>query len=89
MYWIFGYFTFINLISVIICCYDKSMAIKNKRRISEKALLNLSLLGGSIAMYITMCLIRHKTKHTKFMVGLPIIIAIQTAIIIIILINVG
>ena len=44
------------------------------------ALLLLSALGGSLAMYITMLLIRHKTKHIKFMLGIPIIMVFQAVL---------
>lgn len=64
----------INVISVIICIADKIKAKKHKRRISEKTLFLLSFLGGALFMYITMRLIRHKTLHKKFMIGLPVII---------------
>ena len=74
------YLIAISVFSVGLCCYDKMAAKHRKQRISEKALLTVSLLGGAAAMYITMCIIRHKTKHNKFMVGLPIIILVQTAI---------
>lgn len=40
-------------------------------------LLLFSALGGSLAMFITMLLIRHKTNHMKFMLGIPLIIVIQ------------
>ena len=49
-------------------------------RTPEKTLLILSALGGSVAMLITMLLIRHKTKHVKFMLGIPIIIILQVAL---------
>ena len=87
MYIAFGYFIFISLISIFVCVKDKLSAIKGNKRISEKTLLNLSVLGGALVMYVTMRLIRHKTKHAKFMVGLPIIIILQILIIIIILKN--
>ena len=74
------YLLAISLFSVGLCCYDKMAAKYKKLRISEKALLTVSLLGGAAAMYIAMCIIRHKTKHNKFMVGLPIIILVQMAI---------
>lgn len=64
----------INVISVIICIADKIKAKKHKRRISEKTLFLLSFLGGALFMYITMRLIRHKTLHKNFMIGLPAII---------------
>ena len=70
------YLAVISLISIIVCFYDKKISKKNKveLRIPEKTLLILSALGGSVAMLITMLLIRHKTKHFKFMVGIPVII---------------
>ena len=77
------YLAAISLISIIVCFYDKKISKKNKveLRIPEKTLLVLSALGGSLAMLATMLLIRHKTKHFKFMVGIPIIIVAQIAII--------
>ena len=74
------YFGLINLISAMVCIYDKFAAIKGRRRISEKALFLLSTLGGSPFMFITMKLIRHKTKHKRFMLGLPLIMLLQTAL---------
>ena len=71
----------ISLISIIVCCYDKIAAKHNpKHRTRESTLLWLSALGGSVAMYCTMQLIRHKTKNLKFMIGIPLIIIVQIAI---------
>ncbi len=75
------YVAIISIVSIIICFYDKKIS-KKKRvelRIPEKTLLILSAAGGSVAMFITMLLIRHKTKHFKFMFGIPVIIVIQAA----------
>lgn len=47
---------------------------------SEKTLFALSVAGGALGMYAAMCLVRHKTKHKRFMIGLPIIILIQSVI---------
>lgn len=59
------------------------MASKTKkRRISENALLLIGLLGGSAAMYITMKLIHHKTRHSIFMVGLPFIFIVEMILLI-------
>lgn len=76
------YLAVISLISVAVCIYDKKISRKNKveLRVPEKTLLFLSLIGGSVAMFVTMMLIRHKTKHVKFMVGIPLIIIAQIAI---------
>lgn len=75
-----AYLAVISVISIIVCIYDK-FASKHltKHRTREATLLILSALGGSVAMFITMLLIRHKTKHVKFMLGIPLIMIIQAA----------
>ena len=77
------YIAVISVFSVIMCVYDKVISKKNRveLRVSEKALLILSALGGSVAMLLTMLLIRHKTKHIKFMLGIPLIIVAQAVIV--------
>ena len=77
------YFICINLISVAVCITDKRKAIKGSRRVSEKTLFALCFLGGSVGMYLTMKAIRHKTLHKRFMIGIPLIIFFQIAIVII------
>ncbi|MBE6727154.1 MAG: DUF1294 domain-containing protein [Ruminococcaceae bacterium] len=78
VYWIiFIFICFINLISVIICILDKHRAVKKGRRIRERTLILLCIFGGSPFMYATMIFIRHKTRHIKFMLGIPLIFAIQ------------
>ena len=72
-YILIGYFVLINLIAVIITCYDKSASKRHKRRIREKTLMRVSAFGGFPLMFLTMKLIRHKTLHKKFMIGLPVI----------------
>jgi len=71
------YLIFINLLSVVICCYDKIKARKNGRRISERTLLLLSAFGGALFMLFTMQIIRHKINKPKFMLGIPLFLAIQ------------
>ena len=76
-----GYLIAISLISITVCIYDK-FASKHitKHRTREATLLLLSALGGSVAMLATMLIIRHKTKHVKFMLGIPVIILLQAAV---------
>jgi len=78
-----AYIVAISIISIIVCCYDK-IAAKHmtKHRTRESTLLLLSALGGSVAMLATMLIIRHKTKHVKFMLGIPLIILLQAAAVI-------
>lgn len=77
-----AYIAVISLISIVVCIYDK-IAAKHmqKHRTRERTLLLLSALGGSVAMLITMLIIRHKTKHMKFMVGIPLMIAAQAVLV--------
>ena len=76
------YFVIIGIIAVIMTVHDKSAAKKNKFRVPEARLMLTGFLGGALPMYITMKIIRHKTKHKKFMIGLPAEIILQIAIII-------
>lgn len=77
-----AYFGFISLLTAVITIIDKINAKNGSRRVPEDFLLTLALLGGSVAEYIVMKLIRHKTRHKKFMAGLPVLIVIQIAIIV-------
>ena len=67
----------VSVITAAVTVADKIKAKKGSRRVPEKTLILLALLGGSVAEYFTMRLIRHKTLHKKFMVGLPLIIILQ------------
>ena len=73
------YLAVISLVTAVVTIYDKLAAKRNAWRIPEKTLLLLAIAGGSAAEYFVMLVIRHKTKHNKFMVGLPAILIIQLA----------
>ena len=91
-----GYFVLISIVAVAVTVKDKAIAKRNEplverygknskrleRRIPERTLLIISALGGSIAMLLTMKKIRHKTSKTKFMIGIPVSIFLQAAVII-------
>jgi len=80
MTYIVLYLATISLLAIILTAHDKRAAQQRKWRVRESTLLLIAALGGSVAMLLTMRLIRHKTKHTKFMVGIPVIIALQIAL---------
>ena len=74
------YFAAISLVALFVTVYDKWAAKKRpKHRTPERTLLIISALGGSVFMYLTMKVIRHKTQHKKFMIGIPVIIFLQLA----------
>lgn len=76
-------FAVMSPLAVIVTVKDKLAAKKRQRRVPERALLLIGALGGSLAMLITMLIIRHKTRKPKFMVGLPVILAVHIILIIV------
>jgi len=80
MLYIAIYLAAISLLAVILTVRDKRAARKSKWRVRESTLLLIAALGGSVAMLLTMQGIRHKTKHKKFMLGIPVIIVLQVAL---------
>lgn len=71
------WFVIISLVTAAVTAADKMFAKKKMRRIPEATLFSLAILGGATAEYITMKLVRHKTRHKSFMLGLPAIIILQ------------
>ena len=72
----------ISLLSLFLTVYDKVAATKRPRhRIREKTLLIVGFLGGATAMWLTMLLIRHKTRKPKFMILLPLFILLHFVLI--------
>lgn len=74
MNFLLGYVLFINLFSLFIMYVDKNNARKHRWRVSESSLLGLGFLGGSIGLLTGMYVLRHKTKHSKFTLGIPMIL---------------
>lgn len=72
-----AYLLIISVLTSVVTVADKFKAKKGSFRIPEKSLFILAFLGGSAAEYITMRLIRHKTLHKSFMIGLPVIMLFQ------------
>lgn len=56
---------------------DKFFAQKHMWRISELTLFFIAAVGGSLGSWVGMYLFRHKTKHYKFVIGIPVIILCQ------------
>ncbi len=76
---LYVYIAAISLFAVIQTIFDKRRAVRGGWRVKESSLLLTAVLGGSVAMLLTMLLIRHKTRKKKFMLGIPVIIILQIA----------
>ena len=85
MKYLFIYLIIISIIAVIVTIHDKYAAVKGRWRVKENTLLLISALGGAPAMYLTMLLIRHKTRKLKFMLGIPLILIAELAILFLVL----
>ncbi len=76
------YLLIINTAAAIAAIIDKRRAVRCQWRVPERTLLLLGLFGGALGEFITMRLIRHKTKHMKFMILLPLFIVLHIAVIV-------
>lgn len=70
----------VNLISFGQMYSDKRRARRNQWRIPERALFLTAWLGGSVGAILGMRLFHHKTKHRKFVFGMPAILILQLAV---------
>lgn len=71
-----------GFIAAVLTVYDKIAAKAGRHRIPEATLILIGVLGGALFEFIVMQLIRHKTRKPKFMLGLPIIILLQAALLV-------
>ena len=74
------YLIIINLIAFALYGTDKSKAKRGKWRISEKTLIGIALIGGSVGAFLGMHAFRHKTRHWYFQYGLPAIFLAQVVL---------
>lgn len=71
------YLIIINIIAFLLMYIDKVKAIKHEWRIKESTLMGFAIFGGSVGGFLGMKIFRHKTKHPKFYIGIPIILIVQ------------
>lgn len=78
-FWVFfvGYALIVNLVAFAMYAFDKRSAIARRWRTPESHLICVALLGGSVGAFIAMQLFRHKTKHLKFTVTVPLLMVVQ------------
>ena len=77
LYW---YLLVINILAFVCYGLDKHKSKRKARRISERWLLLLALIGGSIGAWLGMLVWRHKTKHAMFSIGVPVMLLLQAAL---------
>lgn len=71
------YLCTVNALAILFCMYDKLAASRGYRRVPERTLFGWALLGGGLGLYGCMLLVRHKTKHMWFVMGVPALVVLQ------------
>lgn len=71
------YLVFINLLGFVTMYVDKKRAKTHEWRVPEGRIFLIASLFGSIGVLGGMRMFRHKTKHKKFVYGIPLILALQ------------
>lgn len=74
---LFIYLTVINAAGFLFMHSDKRRARKNCWRVPERTLMTLAAAGGSAGVLAGMYVFHHKTRHRKFTIGVPLLLAIQ------------
>ena len=77
LYTIGGYWILVNLLAFVLYGVDKLRSKQADRRIPERTLLLLPYLGGSVGALLGMWIFRHKTKHLKFRILVPLALLLQ------------
>ena len=81
------YLILINALALVLMLTDKQKARRGSWRIPEATLMGVATLGGTLGAIAGMYLFRHKTRHLKFRLGLPLIGMAQIGLIIFLLIK--
>ena len=79
------YLLIINAAGFLLMLVDKWKAKKNRWRVRESTLLLVAALGGSVGSLAGMYLFRHKTRHLKFTLGIPLILAAQCFVVVLVM----
>ena len=77
MKYVLLYLFLVNAAGLLFMLADKHRARKKQWRIPEAALMGIAAMGGSICALLGMYAFRHKTRHPKFYIGIPVLLVIQ------------
>ena len=66
------YLLLVNLMAFVMYGIDKKRAMQKRSRIPERTLLWMARLGGGVGSWLGIKLFRHKTKHTRFRILVPL-----------------
>lgn len=78
--WIIWALIAVNLVTFLLYGWDKLCARKGRWRVPEKILLGFAFFGGSAGALLGMRAFRHKTKHRKFTILVPLFLVLHIAL---------
>lgn len=70
----------INSVSFVLMAIDKKRAQRKAYRIPEKTLLTWCACFGGLGGFLAMHVYRHKTRHEKFTLTIPVMLVLQVAL---------
>jgi len=70
-----------NILVFFLYGADKRKARRGNWRVSEKTLLLSAVLMGGAGALLGMRVFRHKTKHIKFQIGVPLALILNVGVI--------
>lgn len=79
------YLIVVNLIGFALYGIDKAKSKGKGRRIPERTLLLMAAIGGALGCWLGMLLFRHKTKHVRFKVLVPLLTVVWVVAVVLVL----
>lgn len=81
MKYLVAYLIIINAAGFLFMLVDKIKARRGSWRIPEATLMTIAAIGGSLGSFLGMQIFRHKTRHAKFYIGIPVLIVAHVILI--------
>lgn len=75
------YLIIVNAAGIALMLADKYAAEKSARRIPESTLLGTAFAGGCFGVFFGMLIFRHKTNHSRFRIGVPLVMGVYFLVI--------
>ncbi|MBJ6364286.1 DUF1294 domain-containing protein [Paenibacillus sp. MAHUQ-46] len=75
------YLLIINTAGLLLMHADKRKARRRVRRIPEKQMFGTAAFGGAAGIWLGMRMWSHKTKHASFVIGIPLLFIVNTALV--------
>ena len=74
-----------NFVVFLVYAADKQRVRRKQWRVAESVLLTLAFAGGGLGALLGMVLMRHKTRHVKFRILIPVALVLQAILALIII----